>query len=203
MFVELVELALTRGFYDPAKKDIMGFSHDLELLLLGSLFFLGWDTTFEFISTNNEIDSEVQRVFHHRWTKNMMSIKDEYIHMPRDEAELEFVVDQYDCYGFPGCVGSIDVVQIGWSNCPSSWLPLFKGKDKHASIGFQVIVSARRFIQAVSVAFAGTINDNVSVLYVPFIKALQPGGDSWLNKILWYTEGEKGELLCFKGCYVI
>ena len=76
LFKVLVDMALTRGFYNPSKKDIMGFSHDLELLLLGSLFFLGWDTTFDYISTNTEIDSEAQRVFHHCWTKNMMSIKD-------------------------------------------------------------------------------------------------------------------------------
>lgn len=123
LFKELVQMALTRGFHNPNKKDIMGFAHDLEILLLGSLYFLGWDTTFGYISTQSEIDTEAQRMFHHNWTASMCSIRNEYIYMPRDDDELNFVVDQYDCYGFPGCVGSIDVVQIGWNCCPSGWLP--------------------------------------------------------------------------------
>ena len=112
LFKQLVEMALTRGFFDPNRKDATGYAHDLELLLLGSLFLLGWDTTFDFVSTQSEIDAEAQRVFHHKWTAHMVSIKDEFIYMPRDDDELSFVVDQYDCYGFPGCVGSIDVVKL-------------------------------------------------------------------------------------------
>ena len=52
VFQEIKELIVDRGFHDPKKKDAMGFSHDLELLVLGLLFYAGWDTTFDFVGTN-------------------------------------------------------------------------------------------------------------------------------------------------------
>ena len=46
LFKVLVDMALTRGFYNPSKKDIMGFSHDLELLYRShKLFPLGHPST--------------------------------------------------------------------------------------------------------------------------------------------------------------
>ena len=56
VFLELKMILLERGFYDPSKKDILGFRHDLELLLLGSLHYIGFDTTFKELTGNTEID---------------------------------------------------------------------------------------------------------------------------------------------------
>ena len=125
LFLELKQIILEKQFHDPRKKDALGFSHDIELLILGLLFYVGWDTTFDLIATNTEIDGEVHRTFHHKICGRFKDIKDEYIYLPRNEVELEQVVSQYTSYGFPGCVGSIDVVHIAWGNYPerlrSSW----------------------------------------------------------------------------------
>ena len=150
VFEEVRDLIVNRKFHDPTKKDAVGFSHDIELLILGLLYYVGWDTTFGFIATNTEIDPEVHRTFHHKICAAFKSIKDEFIYLPRNKEEYDNVTDQYESYGFPGCVGSIDVVHIAWGNCPHAWLPLFKGKERYTSIGFQVSVTARRFIQHVS-----------------------------------------------------
>ena len=64
VFIEIKELTIDRKYHDPNKKDAVGFAHDVELLLLGMLYYLGWDTTFAFVSTNTEIDQEVHRTFH-------------------------------------------------------------------------------------------------------------------------------------------
>ena len=118
VFQEIKELIVDRRFHDPNKKDALGFSHDLALLVLGLLFYAGWDTTFDFIGTNTEIAGEVHRTFHHKICSEFKEIKDEFVYLPRNEAELDPVISQYASYGFPGCVGSIDVVHIAWGNCP-------------------------------------------------------------------------------------
>jgi hypothetical protein len=52
-------------------------------------------------------------MFFLHWCVNMASIKDDYISLPKDEAELERVLKSYSRYGFVGCIGSIDCVHIG------------------------------------------------------------------------------------------
>ena len=138
VFEEIKQTIIAKHFHDPNKKDAVGFSHDVELLVLGLLYYVGWDTTFGFIATQTEIDKEVHRTFHHKICMAFKEIKHEYIYLPRNQEEYNFVSKQYESCGFPGCVGSIDVVHIGWGNCPVAWIPLFKGKERYPSIGFQV-----------------------------------------------------------------
>ena len=58
VFVELFTMLIERNTHDPNKTDTLNFSHDPELLLLGSLFFIGWDTTFSYVKTLSETDKE-------------------------------------------------------------------------------------------------------------------------------------------------
>ena len=203
VFLRLKDIVLEEAIHDPTKKDILGFSHDTELLLLGSLHFIGYDTTFQFIHSQTEIDPETHRKFHHRWTSGMAALKDQFIYLPRTESELRFVADQYDCYGFPGCIGSIDAVHIGWGKCPSSWLPLFKGKEKYPSVAFHVVVSAKRFVQMVSRLYCGTYTDSTSIRSVDDVLDLLPSGSNWLRDRDWYTTTVNGEQKRFSGCYFI
>ena len=104
VFEQLKEIIISRGFHDPKRKDAVGFAHDIELLILGLLYYTGWDTTFDLISTNTEIDGEVHRNFHHKICSRFRDIKDEFIYLPRNETELNYVSSQYHSYGFPGCI---------------------------------------------------------------------------------------------------
>ena len=122
LFVKLIAIATDRGFHDVTRKDAVGFAHNLELLLLGSLFFLGWSTTFIFIATQSEIDSEVHRTWHHHWTKFMASISNEYIYLPRNNEELCFVVD---IVVMSTTVSVVGVGNIDVGNDISIWLLLF------------------------------------------------------------------------------
>jgi hypothetical protein len=48
----------------------------------------------------------------------MASIKERYMYMPLDDASYRKVVGEYSSRGFPGCIGSVDCVHIGWDRCP-------------------------------------------------------------------------------------
>ena len=127
VFEEIKNVVLThdRTFFNQERKDALGFAHGIELLLLGSLYYVGWDTTFGFVETQSDADKEVHRKFHHDLCSLFYSIKSDYIYLPRNSDELAFVGNQYASYGFPGAVSSIDVVHIAWANCPYSWLACF------------------------------------------------------------------------------
>ena len=66
----------------------------------------------------------------------MSSLKAEYIFMPQDHAELNFVVGEYEALGLPGCIGSVDCVHIGWDNCPIQMKNMFAGKEGYPSIAY-------------------------------------------------------------------
>ena len=59
----------------------------------------------------------------------MASLRERYIYMPLDEASCRNVVGVYTARGFPGCVGSVDCVHIGWDHCPVQYTNMFKGKE--------------------------------------------------------------------------
>jgi hypothetical protein len=132
----------------------------------------------------------------------MSSIKDDYIYLPRTDNELDFVTQQYERYGFPGCSGSIDVVKLGWDKCPSSLLNLYKGKEGYPSVGYQVVCSARRFIQSVGSGSPGTHNDKTTIKYDHTIKRLRTGSGRLRCKV-WYTRKADGSSVKFRGLYFI
>ena len=90
----------------------------------------------------------------------MASICDEYIYMPKDNATCRRVVGEYTARrAFPGCIGSVDCVHIGWDRCPTQYTNLYTGKEGFASIAYNVICTSRKFIQSITVGHPGTRND--------------------------------------------
>jgi hypothetical protein len=132
----------------------------------------------------------------------MSSIKQGYIYLPRTDNELDLATQQYERYGFPGCSGSIDVVKLGWDKCPSLLLNLYKGKEGYPSVGYQVVCSARRFIQPVGSGSPGTHNDKTTIKYDHTIKRLRTGSSRLCCKV-WYTRKADGSSVKFCGLYFI
>jgi len=147
LFRDLRQQCLLTGFYDPEKKDATGFKHDLSLLLLGALNCLAHTTTFVTIKLQNGVSRDTNRRFFHRWTAWNNSRKDLFIHLPRTDEGLRVVGQKYFDYGFPGCVGSIDVVKIGWDRCPAGPQALHL-RSSLASLGvlFVQLVARLRFV---------------------------------------------------------
>ena len=79
--------------------------------------------------------------------------------MPRDEQTYKQVVGEFTARGFPGCVGSVDCVHIGWDRCPTQYTNVYTGKEGFPSIAYEVICTSRKLIQLMSVGHPGTRND--------------------------------------------
>lgn len=203
IFDHLVDVATRDGWYDNEATDNAGRKvKDIRLLILGCLHVIGHDATFRVVATNTGVSKDTQRRFFVRWIAKMASLKDEYIYLPRNEEELRLITDDYQRYGFPGCVGSIDVVHVDWNKCPAELRNIYKGKDKYPCVGFQVISSPRRFIQSISKAFPGSLNDKTTVKYEENVEAIL-SGEHWLGRCQWFANRLNGGVRCFTGCYLI
>ena len=112
-----------------------------------------------FVSMQTSMSEEVHCTFFLSWLSKMSSISKEYIYLPTNDEQFEFVVGEYSERGLPGCVGGLDVVHIGWDKCPHQFFNMYKGKEGFPSIAYEVICSSRKFIQSVSVRHPGTRND--------------------------------------------
>jgi hypothetical protein len=66
----------------------------------------------------------------------MAEIKDEYIHLPRMDEEINYVERLFRACGHPGAIGSIDCVHVGWHKCQ------YKLKVQYARILVLVITRA-------------------------------------------------------------
>jgi hypothetical protein len=75
-----------------------------------------WDLLYELSGVSAEVHRRWTLAFLDKFSKDMYPI---YVHGPRDNEELSAVTSLYAASGFPGCVGSTDVVHIRWEMCPS------------------------------------------------------------------------------------
>ena len=85
----------------------------IELLLLGSLRYLGRGITFDDIEEATFISRHVHRDFMHRFVSfgaKVMFAK--YVRMPTSLEEIRECEHAYRMAGFPGCIGSTDATHI-------------------------------------------------------------------------------------------
>ena len=68
-----------------------------------------------------------------------MDMRNEFIKLLEDIQELSNVTCYYKAEGLPGGCGSMDVVHVKWSNCPSCDLNCAKGKEGYPTLAFQCI----------------------------------------------------------------
>jgi hypothetical protein len=85
----------------------------IALLVLGSLRCIASGCTFDAIEELTCVSQDTHRIFFHKyfctWGKNAAT---DIIAMPHDEETIAHVTAQYERRGLPGCVGSIDCVQL-------------------------------------------------------------------------------------------
>ena len=65
----------------------------------------------------------------------------------------------YNKIGIPGTVGSMDCTHLKWTNCPPHLINGCKGKEKYATLAFQVVCSHTRLIFYCSKFYPGAMND--------------------------------------------
>lgn len=86
--------------------------------------------------------------------------------MPTEGPELDTIMSIFEKVGFPGCMGSMDVVHIAWDRCPAAWSSSFTGKEGFPTVAYEVVVDHLKRIRHVCYAgFPGAYNDKTTVKY--------------------------------------
>jgi hypothetical protein len=118
------------------------FLTDHHSSLFFKLSFVG--ASFELVAEcSGCMEAEALRVFTHAWAplfwqKNhgvWCTMPD-----PNDGPELGVIMKIFERVGFPGCVGSMDVVHVEWGKCDAAHRSLFTGKEGVPTIAYEVIV---------------------------------------------------------------
>ena len=90
----------------------------VELLVLGSLQYLGRGWTFDDVKENTAISKEVHRTFFHRFIEfGSTVLYDKYVLTPVFVNKAKTHLREFKEAGFPGCVGSSDATHITMDRC--------------------------------------------------------------------------------------
>ena len=118
---DLNNILIDRGYIIPPRshRHRAVFRERSELLVMSELYILGLGAVFCSCKPLCGIStSEVQKFFY-IFIEALGDMKEEYIFLPRNLTELNCVNKDYSATGLPGCVGSMDVVHVKWSHCPT------------------------------------------------------------------------------------
>jgi hypothetical protein len=163
---------------------------------------LGHGYPFTCIKRCVKISTTTLRKFFLHWCESLASLKSEYIYLPRTPEELEKVQGEYKAVGYPGCLGSIDAVKIGWDKCPHKLNALYNGKEGYPTVGFQVSCTQRKFVQTIGKVEPGTRNDMTTVRYEETVVAMHSGNHKY-KRTVWYTYDIQGNPVEHRGLYWI
>jgi len=93
----------------------------------------------------------------------MTMIMDDYIYMPTNNEDMEFIEEGYAQYVPPGCVGSINIVHIGWDACAAADHVHYSEKEKYPTIAYEVICSNHKKILSFTLGSPGTHGDKMII----------------------------------------
>jgi hypothetical protein len=101
-----------------------------DVMVLGVLRILGRGSCLDGIYELSGIHPSTMGPFLHQWTRKYRQLLYPlHVKMPDSKTEISEVLGAFAAVGFPGCMGSIDVVHVRWDKCPSHKTNLFTGKE--------------------------------------------------------------------------
>ena len=124
-----------------------------------ALYRLGTGASFQTCRAVSNISVSEIRSFFDTFLHAMHEMCEEYISMPTSISELRRITNHYKVTGLPGCCGSMDVVHVKWSACPTGDHNRAKGKEGYPSLAIQCVTDFNRRILAVYGPQFGTRND--------------------------------------------
>ena len=199
---ELTDILISRGFIEQPRtlKFREEFRERSELFVLSAIYRLGNGNSFRQCRSNTYISVSELSKFFHIFLDAFVDMKDDYVYMPRNIAELRSLSSDYDKVGFPGCCGSMDVVHVKWSKCPIGDHNRAKGKAGYPTLGFECITDFRRRIIGIYGPQFGTRNDKEIVKVDTNVHLLRTG---WFKDVRWSYYNADGRVCEDCGVYFI
>ena len=179
----------------------------VELLVLGSLCYLGNGWTFGDIEESTVIDKEVHRRFFHVFIQfGSSELYQKWVMTPVNSSEANSNMHEYRQAGFPGCIGSCDCTHIITKWCEYNIKNNHLGaKSSLTTRTFNLTCDHRRRILHTTNGGPGRWNDQSMVRLDTFVSGIRDG--SVLNDCDFelLARGKDGELksLHFCGAYLI
>ncbi len=130
----------------------------------------------------------------------MSVMNNEYISILKTEEELSAIMRRYEEVGLPGAMGSLDVVHVKRSSCPSGDYNRCKGKEGFPTLGFECVTDYDRKTLGVFGPQFGTQNDKHIVKLDENVAAVR---DDWYSTVKWNYFDEYGYLKTEEGVYLI
>jgi hypothetical protein len=180
-FRELVDEIKTNDYFFGkgwGKKNAIGQSGvSVDLLVLGSLRYLGRGWTFDDIEESTLIDEETHRRFFHDFVwmgKTFLFPK--WVKAPVTAEEIRDCMHEFNQAGFPGCIGSCDATHVPIEQLSHNLRQNHLGcKFKQTARAFQITVNHRRFIIASTAGLPSRWNDKTIVRFDNFVMDIKNG----------------------------
>ena len=176
------------------------FFERAELLVMSALYILGHGAHFRSLRALTHISTSEIRKFFFVFLDAFKDMRGEYIALPQNIAELKRVTRFYEDVGLPGACGSMDVVHVKWSACPTGDLNRAKGKEGYPTLGFQCITDFNRRILGVYGPLFGTFNDKHIVKVDTNVRSIRKG---WMKDVVWRYYTAVGRVKEERGMYLI
>ena len=199
---ELTNILIQRGYIvEPRSLRFRDeFRERSELLVLTALYRLGSGNSYRHCRSNTYISVSEIRKFFNLFLDAIFEMRDDYVYLPRDITELRHLMRDYDEQGLPGCTGSMDVVHVKWSRCPTGDHNRAKGKAGYPTIGFECITNFQRRIIGIFGPQFGTRNDTEIVKVDTNVHHIRT---EWYKDVRWSYYNEHGRVLFDRGVYLI
>lgn len=175
----------------------------MELLVLGSLRYLGRGWTFDDLEESTFIDKEVHRVFFHKFVEfGAKKLYPKFVTMPSTIEELRDCEAEYRSAGFPGCIGSTDATHIPLEKVSFGLRQAHLGyKMSVTTRTYNLTVNHRRKILHSTTGHPGRWNDKTLVRFDGFMQQLRIG--EFNSTMSFVLSNEHGRDVTIKGAYVI
>lgn len=173
----------------------------VQLLVLGVLRMLGRGTCLDGINELSGISGTKMSTFFHLWCEHVATdLFFQHVTFPESDGDIRRVLEEFGFVGFPGCIGSMDVVHIPWDMCPASQAVLYKGKDKAPTIAYQVIVDHAGRVLSCTAGFYGSLNDKTIVKFDGVVTRLRMGSH---DRVKYTVHDEQGNAKERSGVWVM
>lgn len=179
----------------------------IELLLLGSLRYLGRGWTFDCLEEAICIGEETNRQFLHGFIFwGSTDFYSQQVKIPETADDLKQHTAEFDMAGFHGCVGSVDATHVSMLRCEHTRSNEHRGhKMDLPSRTYNLTCNHRRQILCSTSGHPARWNDKTLSTFDPFLNKLKNGKHFKDNIFVLLKKNEYGDVIeqKFCGCWLL